>query len=89
MVLQFCRWLFQGDWELPGFDPLPVLMLEQHHVRHWRHQVKLGRHQVVHLMKNRKPGGRLPSVLNALSQLALYDDEANGAPPATNNFYWA
>ena len=24
-----CHWLFQGDWKLPGFDPLPVLMLEQ------------------------------------------------------------
>ena len=53
-------------------------MLEQHHVRHWRHQVKLGRHQVVHPMKHGKLGKRLPSVLNALSQLALYDDEADG-----------
>ena len=67
-----------GNWELSGFDPLPVLMLEQHHVRHGWNQVKLGGHQVVHPMKHGKLGKRLPSVLNALSQLDLFDDEADG-----------
>ena len=67
-----------GNWELSGFDPLPVLMLEQHHVRHGWNQVKLGGHQVVHPMKHGKPDKRLLSVLNALSQLAHYDDEADG-----------
>ena len=77
-VLQVCRWFSQGNEELPGFDPLPVLKLQQHHVRHWRHQGKVGRRQVVHPMKHGKLGKRLPSVLNALSQLDLFDDEADG-----------
>ena len=38
----------------------------------------LGRHQVVHPMKHGKPDKRLLSVLNALSQLAHYDDEVDG-----------
>ena len=67
-------------------------MLEQHHVRHGWNQVKLGGHQVVHPMKHGKLGRhqfvhpmeygthdkRLLSVLNALSQLDLFDDEADG-----------
>ena len=55
-------------------------MLEQHHLRHGWHQGKLGRHQFVHPMKHWKHGKhdkRLLSVLNALSQLALYDDEVD------------
>ena len=50
-------------------------MLKQHHLRHGWHQGKLGRHQFVHPMKHGKHDKRLLSVLNALSQLALYDDE--------------
>ena len=52
-------------------------MLKQHHVRHGWHQVKLGRHQFVHPMKHGKHDKQLLSVLNALSQLALYDDEVD------------
>ena len=54
-----------------------MLMLKQHHVRHGWHQVKLGRNQLVHPMKHGKHDKRLLSVLNALSQLALYDDEVD------------
>ena len=48
-----------------------VLMLEQHHVKH-------GGHQMEHRVRLGMPGTRLPSVLNALSQPALYDVEADG-----------
>ena len=47
-------------------------MLEQHHVKH-------GWHQVEHRVRLGRPGTRLPSVLNALSQPALYDVEAEGS----------
>ena len=43
-------------------------------MKHLRHQVKQGRHQVEH----EKPGTRLPSVFTALSQAVLYDVETDG-----------
>ena len=52
-------------------------MLKQHHLRHGWHQGKLGRHQFVHPMKHGKRDKQLLAVLNALSQLALYDDEVD------------
>ena len=52
-------------------------MLKQHHLRHGWHQGKLGRHQFVCPMKHGKHDKRLLSVLNALSQLALYDVEVD------------